>query len=69
VYEAASWLPDGYYLEEEADTFVLRRSDGTAAAYFSTQGASKEAIEKAAEVDHRKSEEEYKKRAEEEAHL
>ena len=34
----ASELPFGYYLELDADLLILRRSDGTFVAAFSTRG-------------------------------
>ena len=46
-------LAEGYCVEEDAEILTLRRLDGTTVAYFSTQGASKEAIEQAAEEDRR----------------
>ena len=50
-------LPEGYYLEEGADTLILRRPDGTEVAYFSAYSVTREAIERAAEGDLRASEE------------
>ena len=32
------WLPFSYYLERDADLLMLRRSDGTFVAAFSTWG-------------------------------
>jgi hypothetical protein len=44
-------LPEGYYLEEGADTLILHRPDGTQVAYFSAYSATREAIERTAEND------------------
>lgn len=46
-------LPPGYNLEEDPDVLILRRPDGSAAAYFSALGATREAIKEAAWEDHR----------------
>jgi hypothetical protein len=50
-------LPEGYYLEEGADTLILHRPDGTEVGYFSAYSVTREAIERAAEGDFRASEE------------
>ena len=50
-------LPEGYYLEEEADVLVLRRPDGTEVANFGAYSATREAIESAAAEDLHASEE------------
>jgi hypothetical protein len=50
-------LPEGYYLQEEADTLILRRPDGTAVGLYSTYSATREAIERDAEEDLRAAEE------------
>ena len=43
-----------YFLDEsDPDVIVLRRQDGTFVAAFSAQGATKEAIRRAAEEDYR----------------
>ena len=45
-------LPQGYVLQErDADLLFLRRSDGSEVAVFSARGATREAIEAAAEGD------------------
>ena len=45
-------LPRGYLLEEcDADLLFLRRPDGSEAAVFSARGATREAIEAAAQAD------------------
>jgi hypothetical protein len=42
-----------YYLDEsDPDIIILRRHDGSFAAAFSAQGATKEGIRKAAEEDY-----------------
>jgi hypothetical protein len=50
-------LPEGYYLQEKADTLILRRPDGTAVGYYSAYSATREAIERDAEEDLQASEE------------
>ena len=48
-YEGHPHLLPGYQLDEsDPDILTLRRSDGTVVAYFSTPGATREAIEEAA---------------------
>jgi hypothetical protein len=48
-------LPPGYRLDtSDAASWVLRRSDGTAAARFGVWAASKEAVERVARNDHKK---------------
>ena len=45
----------GYYLDEsDPDIAILRRQDGAFVAAFSAQGATKEGILEAAEVDYAK---------------
>ena len=49
------WLPPGYRLDtSDGAAWVLRRSDGTATAYFGAWGATREAVERAARDDHRR---------------
>jgi hypothetical protein len=36
--QSECWLPFGYYLERDADLFVLRRPGGTLVAAFSALG-------------------------------
>jgi hypothetical protein len=46
-------LPPGYRLDRsDPDVWALRRPEGWVVAYFSAQGAAKEAIEKTAWEDH-----------------
>ena len=46
-------LPPGYRLDRsDPDVWALRRAEGWVVAYFSAQGATKEAIEQAAREDH-----------------
>jgi hypothetical protein len=46
-------LPLGYRLDRrDPDLWPLRRPEGWVAAYFSAQGATREAIEQAAWEDH-----------------
>lgn len=44
-------LPDGYWLEHDADLLVLRRRDRSVAAAFSTKGADPTEIEREARED------------------
>jgi hypothetical protein len=45
-------LPAGYRLDaSDADAWVLRREDGSPAAYFSAAGATKEGVEAAVRED------------------
>jgi hypothetical protein len=47
-------LPGSYFIDEsDPDIVVLRRGDGSFAAAFSAQGATKEGIRQAAEEDYR----------------
>ena len=49
------WLPPGYRLDtSDSAAWVLRRSDGSATAYFGAWGATREAVERAARDDHRR---------------
>jgi hypothetical protein len=48
-----AWLPRGYRLEYGPDALILRRADGPLVAAFSVQGATGEAIVRAAEEDYR----------------
>jgi hypothetical protein len=46
-------LPPGYWLDRsDPDIWSLRRSEGWIVAYFSAQGATREAIEQTAWKDH-----------------
>jgi hypothetical protein len=46
-------LPPGYWLDRsDPDLWTLRRSEDWVVAYFSAQGATKEAEEKVAWEDH-----------------
>jgi hypothetical protein len=52
-------LPPGYRLDRsDPDVWMLRQPEGWVVAYFSAQGATREAIEEAAWEDYR-AEEEY----------
>lgn len=52
------WLPPGYRLDtSDSAAWVLRRSDGTATAYFGAWGVTREAVERAAREDHRRTSE------------
>jgi hypothetical protein len=52
-------LPPAYRLDRsDPDVWALRRPEGWVVAYFSAQGATKEAIEEAA-WEHYRNEEEY----------
>jgi hypothetical protein len=46
-------LPPGYRIEQDADLLILRRQDGSMVGAFSTRGATREAVEKAAYEDYR----------------
>jgi hypothetical protein len=46
-----AWLPEGYLLEYGPDALILRRVDGRFVAAFSPQGATREAVVRAAEED------------------
>jgi hypothetical protein len=46
-----AWLPEGYRLEYGPDALILRRVDGRFVAAFSPQGATREAVLRAAEED------------------
>ncbi len=51
-------LPPGYRLDKsDPDLWALRRPEGWVVAYFSAQGATKEAIEQAAWQDYEEGEE------------
>jgi hypothetical protein len=54
-------LPPGYRLDRsDPDVWMLRRPEGWVVAYFSAQGAIREAIEQTAWADHERiGEEEY----------
>ena len=46
-------MPPAYRLDEsDPDILILRREDGTVVAFFSTHGATREAIEEAAWEDY-----------------
>jgi hypothetical protein len=46
-------LPLGYWLDRsDPDVWTLRRSEGWVVAYFSAQGATKEAVEQTAWEDY-----------------
>jgi hypothetical protein len=52
-------LPLGYWLDRsDPDLWTLRRAEGWVVAYFSAQGATREAIEQAAWEDKEGAEEE-----------
>ena len=52
-------LPLGYWLDRsDPDVWTLRRSENSVVAYFSAQGATKEAVEEAAWEDYNGGEEE-----------
>ena len=46
-------LPPGYRLDQDADLLILRRQDGSVVGAFSSRGATREAVEKAAYEDYR----------------
>lgn len=49
---SCSWLPAGYSLDEcNPDVLILHRPDDSVVAAFSTNGATREGIRKAAEED------------------
>jgi hypothetical protein len=50
VYESLS-LPDGYWLEDDADILLLHRSNGSVVAAFSAMGADPNEIEREARED------------------
>lgn len=39
-----TWLPAGYYLEEDTAVLYLRREDGSTVAAFSTLGVTRKGI-------------------------
>jgi hypothetical protein len=58
--ESELHLPPGSRLDRsDPDVWTLRRPEGWVVAYFSAQGATKEAVEKVAWEDHQRDEEEY----------
>ena len=50
AYESLS-LPDGYWIERDADVLVLHRPDGSIVATFSAGGADLNEIERVARED------------------